>query len=215
MSPALANPTDSKRRKASEARRRAILDAGHDLFVADGFAATRLDDVATRAGVAKGTIYLFFKDKQDLFEQVVLDAIGPTLDRLAGVAAQTDFPFDRLLTALFETFQREILGTRRREIIRLVIAEGPKFPRIAAFYHRNIVSRGLALVSSAARRAYSRGEIKTDSLVYHPHLIFGPMLISVVWRGLFEEFEPLDVAGLLTAHRDLLIGTPQATGQTS
>lgn len=203
--------TRSRRRQASEARRQAVLDAALDVFVADGFAAARLDDIATRAGVAKGTIYLFFADKEDLFEQVVLGAVGPVLADLAETVDRAAAPIDILLGRLFGIFQREVLGTRRREVLRLIIAEGAKFPRIAEFYHREVVSKGLAMFSTMATRAYERGELSSDALARFPHLLFGPLLVSVVWRSLFEPFQSLDVDGLLSAHRDLLLAprTPQ------
>lgn len=200
----------SKRQQASQARRQAILDAALDVFIAEGFAAARLDDIAARAGVAKGTIYLFFSDKEDLFEQVVLGAIGPVLADLAAVADRATAPLSVLLGHLFEVFQREILDTKRREIMRLIIAEGGKFPKIAEFYHREVISKGLALISRVARRAHERGELSSDALVRFPHLLIGPMLVSVVWRSLFEQFEPLDVAGLLAAHGELLLA-PQTS----
>ncbi len=200
-----------KRREASERRRRAILDAAFDVFTEEGFAAARLDEIAQRAGVAKGTLYLFSKDKEDLFEQVAIDAVAPVLQRVTLIAEQADLPFGAMLTGLLTLFQREVLDTRRREIMRLVIAEGARFPRIAQFYHREVISRGLAAISSAAGRAHVRGELPSDALTRFPQLLFGPMLLSMIWRGLFESYQPLDVAGLLAAHRDLLLGLqPQA-----
>ncbi len=197
----------TKRRQASEARRRAILDAALDVFISEGFKAARLDDIARRAGVAKGTLYLFSRDKEDLFEQVALDAVAPVMERLTALAAQSDLPFSALLTGMFALFEREVLATRRREIIRLVIAEGARFPAIAEFYHREMVSRGVSLVSAAAARAHARGELPTDALARHPQLLFGPMLVGVVWRALFEPYQHLDISGLLAAHRDMLLGT--------
>ncbi|HMN72300.1 MAG TPA: TetR/AcrR family transcriptional regulator [Rhodoblastus sp.] len=197
----------SKRRQASEARRRAILDAAFDVFIAEGFKAARLDDIARRAGVAKGTLYLFSKDKDDLFEQVALDAVAPVLERLTHLAGQTDLPFAMLLTGMFTLFEREVLATKRREIFRLIIAEGARFPAIAEFYHREVVSRGLTLVERAAERAHARGEIPSYALARYPQLLFGPLLVSVVWRSLFEPYQPLDVAGMLAAHRAMLLGT--------
>ena len=203
-----------KRRQASEARRRAILDAAFDIFIAEGFSAARLDDIAKRAGVAKGTLYLFSTDKEDLFEQVALDAVAPVLQRLSALAEQPDLPFATLLTGIFTLFEREVLQTKRREIMRLIVGEGARFPKIAEFYHREIVSRGLSLISTAAARAHGRGEIPSDALARYPQLLFGPMLLSVIWRGLFESYQPLDVSGLLAAHRDMLLGAPQAKAKT-
>lgn len=209
MSETVTPQTPGKRRQASEARRRAILDAAFDIFIAEGFSAARLDDIAKRAGVAKGTLYLFSRDKEDLFEQVALDAVAPVLQRLETLAAQPDLPFATLLTGIFALFEREVLQTKRREIMRLIVSEGARFPKIAEFYHREIISRGMSLISNAAARAHERGEIPSDTLARYPQLLFGPMLIGVVWRALFEPYQHLDISGLLAAHRDMLLGTAQ------
>src|SRR5262245_66489899 len=111
-------------RKDPEARRQAILDAGLAVFAAQGFAATKLDDVAEKAGVAKGTIYLYFKDKQDLFEQIVRNAVLPVVARLEGVAKLPDLPTETVLKMMFDLFRTEVLGTSRKHVVRLVLTEG-------------------------------------------------------------------------------------------
>src|ERR1700688_379313 len=140
--PAPPQAPSSRAERAAE-RRQAIIDAALDEFVARGFAATRLDDVAKRAGVAKGTIYLHFKDKQALFQELVRTALVPLIGRLAAPP-----PAGGSIRAAFEnfveTFVREVVTTRRGDIIRLVLAEGPRFPDIADFYYREVVSRGMA-----------------------------------------------------------------------
>ncbi|HEY0331640.1 MAG TPA: TetR/AcrR family transcriptional regulator [Rhodopseudomonas sp.] len=197
-----------KRVREQERRRQAILDAAFVQFTNEGFAATRLDAVAEAAGVAKGTIYLFFKDKEDLFEKTVLAAIGPTLSNLDSVVERNDLSFAQLLAQLSELFRREILLTRRREIVRLVISEGSRFPRIAEFYHREVISRGLSLIRKAAQRAQANGELPSDALLRFPQLLFAPMLIGIIWTSVFSQQEPLDVEAMLAAHRDLLLGVP-------
>ena len=198
-------------RQIPEDRLPQLLDAATRVFVEQGYRRTQMADVAAAMGVAKGTLYLFSMDKEDLFEQVAIDAVAPVLQRVTLIAEQADLPFGAMLTGLLTLFQREVLDTRRREIMRLVIAEGARFPRIAQFYHREVISRGLAAISSAAGRAHVRGELPSDALTRFPQLLFGPMLLSMIWRGLFESYQPLDVAGLLAAHRDLLLGLqPQA-----
>jgi AcrR family transcriptional regulator len=197
----------SRRQEASEQRRQAVLEAGLDVFATHGFAAARLDQVAAKAGVAKGTIYLFFRDKEDLFEQVVLGAVSPVLARLNSVASQTDLPVDALLAVLFEVFRNEILGTRRKEITRLIVSEGARFPKIAQFYHREVVSKAMELVRRVAARARTRGELASDGLETFPHLVFAPLLLSIIWDGLFSTIEPLDVEGLLAVHRAVLVGS--------
>ena len=176
------------------------------MFAARGFAAARLEDVAEKAGVAKGTIYLFFHDKEDLFEQIVLGAIRPVLVMIAKAAAAADTPTDVILERLFDLFRAEVLGTWRQQVLRLVITEGARFPRIAEFYHREVIVKGLAIIRHLAQRALARGELQSDSIARFPQLVFAPLLLALIWEGLFSAIEPLDVEGLLTAHRELLLG---------
>jgi AcrR family transcriptional regulator len=195
-----------RRQQASEERKLAILRAGLEVFAARGFAAARLEDVAEKAGVAKGTIYLFFHDKEDLFEQIVLGAIRPVLVMIAKAAAAADTPTDVILERLFDLFRAEVLGTWRQQVLRLVITEGARFPRIAEFYHREVIVKGLAIIRRLAQRALARGELQSDSIARFPQLVFAPLLLALIWEGLFSAIEPLDVQGLLTAHRKLLLG---------
>lgn len=197
-------PSAASRARRGQDRREAILDAALDVFSAQGFASARLDDVAARAGVAKGTLYLHFRNKQDLFEQLVTHAVQPVLDGAGELAAHPGRPTREIVAALHALFRREVLGTRRREVLRLVLAEGPRFPAIAAFYHREVVSRGLALIRRLAERGKARGELSGDAILRFPHLVFAPLLLAVLWDGLFSTLEPLDVEGLLEAQRDLV-----------
>jgi AcrR family transcriptional regulator len=201
--------TLKKTRKAagSEERRLAILEAGLSVFAAGGFEAAKLDDVAVKAGIAKGTIYLYFTDKHDLFEQIVRHAVTPVLGQIQDVVAIPDLPTDELLARIFEVFRTEVLLTDRKLVIRLVLTEGSRFPKIAAFYHREVIAKGLALIRRVAERGIARGELASDAIEKFPHLVFAPVLLSVIWDGVFSRIEPLDVEGLLAAHRKVLIGS--------
>ena len=128
------------------------MQAGLAVFSDQGFAATKLDDVAVKAGVAKGTIYLYFRDKQDLFEQIVRDAVLPVIARLEGIAQAPDLPAEVALKALIDLFRTEVLETRRKHVLRLIMTEGPRFPALAEFYHREVVSRGLKHIGELLRR---------------------------------------------------------------
>jgi AcrR family transcriptional regulator len=175
------------------------------VFAAQGFAATKLDDVALKAGVAKGTIYLHFKDKQDLFEQMVREAVSPLIARFEAIAQLPDVPVDVALTSISALLRTQVLETDRKLILRLVLAEGPRFPAIAEFYHREVVSRGLKLLAGLLERAGAKGELAHDGLARFPQLAFAPFILAVVWDALFAAIQPLDVEGLLTVHRELLL----------
>ena len=111
-------------------RRAAILAAALEEFAARGFAATRLDDVARRAGVAKGTIYLHFRDKESLFQELVRAMLSPLVGTIEA-AALRDLPIRAVVEMIVDLFVNEIYGTRRKEVIRLIVAEGSRFPKLA------------------------------------------------------------------------------------
>ena len=190
----------------SAARRNSILDAALDEFSARGFAAARLDDVAKRAGIAKGTIYLYFADKESLFQELIRFKMGPVVGTLESVFA-ADLPIRVIAEQAIEIFIREIYGTHRKQVLRLIISEGPRFPALAEFYYREVLSRILKGVRTILRRAWARGELADDALVRFPQLVGAPGIIAIVWSGLFDRFEPLDVRGMMQAQFNYLFGT--------
>jgi AcrR family transcriptional regulator len=209
--PPKSTPTAAQRAAASrrgagaEQRRAAITQAALDEFTARGFAATRLDDVARRAGVAKGTIYLHFQDKEALFQELVRTALVPLIERIArppeaGGSARA------LLERFAETFVNEVAGTRRGDILRLIIAEGPRFPALSEFYYREVVARGLAGMTRLIEYGIARGEIRHEALARFPQLVVAPAMVAIIWQGLFARYAPLDAAAMLRAHLDLIFG---------
>jgi AcrR family transcriptional regulator len=191
-------------------RREAILAAALDEFAASGFAATRLDDVAKRAGVAKGTIYLYFRDKESLFQELVRAMLSPMVGAIEA-APLADLPARAVAETIAELFAREIFGTRRKDVIRLIIAEGARFPKLAEFYYHEVIERVIAAMRAVLTRAVERGELPNDALVRFPQLLVAPALVAIVWNGLFDRFCPLDVRALMRAHIDLLFGERNAT----
>ena len=195
---------DGRAAKAAE-RRNAILKAALDEFSERGFAAARLDDVARRAGVAKGTIYLYFKDKEALFQELVRFQIGPVVGALEAVLA-SDLPLAVIVEHALDIFVREIYGTHRKQVLRLIISEGPRFPALAEFYYREVLAHILKAVRARLARAVERGEIAGDELVRFPQLLGAPGIVAIVWSGLFDRFEPLDVRAMMRAYFDRLFG---------
>jgi AcrR family transcriptional regulator len=190
-------------------RREAILAAALEEFSTGGFAATRLDDVAKRAGVAKGTIYLYFRDKESLFQELVRAMLSPLVG-IIEAAPLRDLPMRAVAQMIVDTFVNEIYGTRRKDVIRLIMAEGPRFPKLAEFYYREVIGRVLPVMRGLLMRAVERGELGHDALARFPQLLVAPALMAIMWSGLFERFEPLDVRRLMQAHLDLLFGERNA-----
>jgi AcrR family transcriptional regulator len=208
--PAKTGQPVSNRAERAVERRAAIVAAAFDEFIARGFAATRLDDVARRAGVAKGTIYLHFKDKEALFEELVRTAIVPLISRLAPPVPPPGSVREALERFAF-TFIQEVATTRRGDLVRLIVAEGPRFPAIADFYYREVVSRGLAVMRSLIELGIARGEIRQPALANYPQIVVAPAMIAVIWKSLFERHAPLDAMAMLRVHLDLIFGERSAS----
>jgi AcrR family transcriptional regulator len=197
-----AIPGSASRKVRSAERRDAILSAALDEFSTRGFEAARLDDVARRAGVAKGTIYLYFRDKESLFQELIRSMLTPLVGTIEALG-EADVPLPVLADRIVELFVREVYETRRKDVIRLMISEGRRFPKLAEFYYREVLSRIIAAVRSLLRRAAARGEIP-ERLVDFPQIVAAPGLVAIVWNGLFERFEPLDVRKMMKTHVELL-----------
>lgn len=208
-------PVAARRKRAAPDpdRRTKILAAALDEFSQKGFADARLDDVARRAGVAKGTIYLYFEDKEELFHELLRAQISPVVAMLEALLANTGkgeraaVPIRPLAHRVADLFIEQVLSTRRKDIIRLILTEGPRFPKLAEFYYREVISRGVAAMRGRMERAYKSGEIESDALARFPQLIVAPALAAIIWKSMFEKFQPLDARALMHAHIDILFGT--------
>ena len=212
--PALAKAqspkSPSNRAERTAERREAIIEAALDEFISRGFTATRIDDVARRAGVAKGTIYLHFKDKESMFEELIRTALVPLIGRLHAPPPIGGSVRDAV-EAFARTFIQEVASTRRGDIVRLIVAEGPRFPSIADFYYREVVSRGLAGMRALIELAVSRGEIQQKNLARFPQILVAPAIIAVIWQSLFSRHAPLDATEMFRVHLDLIFGERSTT----
>lgn len=193
------------RRGDPAAKREKLLEAALTVFLAEGYSAARLDDIAAAAGVAKGTIYLQFKDKEDLFRALILERMAPLLTEAEALAGNFTGTTRELLKMLSQRMRQELLGTRRKDLMRLVISEAPRFPWLAEFHYRNVVSRGIAMVRAIAQRGVERGELASDALVRFPQLLPASMLTAVIWTTVFNRFEPLDADSFIDTHLELLL----------
>ena len=165
-------------RRRSAERRDAILAAALEEFSARGFEATRLDDVARRANVAKGTIYLYFADKETLFQELIRMVLEPAGRHRSSTRARRHAA-PRVADRLVDLFVREIFGTRRKDVIRLIITEGPRFPKLAEFYYREVISRVMAAMRAhpaPRRRARRAQDRRADRF---PQLLVAPGLVAI------------------------------------
>lgn len=201
----METPAISPARAAEAEKTRAIVEAARREFAAKGFAAAKLDDIARAAGVAKGTIYLYFENKAALFEGVVRGHLVPQIEAAEALIAAHEGPVEDVLRHLFHTLRRVVLDTDLREVIRLLIAEGHNFPEIRTFYYREVVSRGVRMLGKLLERGAARGEFRLSAAEMPPQLLVAPLLMGAIWKCLFDELAPLDTAALVDAHLDLLL----------
>lgn len=197
-----------KWRRRKDARPNEIVEAALEAFAAKGFAATRLDDVAKRAGVTKGTLYLYFANKEDLFKAVIQLALVPNIATAESRLAESQGPTADVFKAVVGNFMATVAGSKIGAIPKLIIGEAHNFPEIAKFYVDEVVSRGLKIVAAILQRGIARGEIRAsiDPMLAAPVLI-GPLLLLVIWKNVLEPHSgrSIDPAGYIQTYADILL----------
>jgi AcrR family transcriptional regulator len=176
-------------RRRKHARPAEILAAALDCFAERGFAATRLDEVARRAGVTKGTLYLYFYNKEELFKAVVRQALLPNIAHLEAVVAETDVPAPALLEQLLSAWF-EIVNSPVSAIPKIVLAEAGNFPELARFYLDEVVHRGMALVRRVLRAGVERGEFCEMDVESTAMCVVAPFILAALWRHSLGRQEP-------------------------
>jgi AcrR family transcriptional regulator len=199
--------TSTKRwERRKEARPAEIVAAALQLFSNRGFAATRLEDVATVAGVSKGTVYLYFESKEQLFEAVVREAIAPNIDRAEAIVDAFEGPTPELLRRLFELLGAA-LETPLTGVMKLLVAESGNFPQLARLYADLVLRRAFRLLERILDRGIARGEFRPVDPRTTVPLIMAPVMLLGMWKHSFGAHTDLvlDRRAVLEAHRDNLL----------
>jgi AcrR family transcriptional regulator len=194
-------PRPRWRRRAAD-RPAEILNAALELFVKQGFAATRLDDVARRAGVTKGTIYLYFDSKQSLFRGIVESVLLPALQELEREVAEFAGPTDALIRRLVRHWWAVVSQQPLAGIPKLMVSEAANFPEFARFFVERVVRRARGLFAQVIERGMARGEIRKVDPALAARVLMAPMMFTAIWRGSMAPFdsEPFDVKTFLDLH---------------
>ena len=195
-------------RRRKEARPGEILDAALACFAEHGFAATRLEDVAHRAGVTKGTLYLYFPNKEELFKAVVAQALVPNLER--GEALLSEAAEPRSAAALLAEVMRgwaELASSPAGAIPKIVVSEAGNFPDLARFYREQVVDRGMALLRRVLQLGIARGEFRALDLDDTVRCVVAPLLMAMLWRHSLgrHELAGFDPDALCQTHLQLLL----------
>jgi AcrR family transcriptional regulator len=194
-----------ERRK--DARPHELLAAALDLFVERGFASTRLEDVARRAGVSKGTLYLYFANKEELFKAVVRHTIVPELGLAEGTIAEFDGHSADLLREVVRGWWQRVGAAKASGITKLVLAEAGNFPDIAKFYQEEVIARGTRMIASLLERAVARGEFRPVDVTVTTQVLIAPLLMLVTWKHSVGPCEQsrLDPLAFLDAFLDMAL----------
>jgi AcrR family transcriptional regulator len=206
----MSNETETRQEprwsRRKEARPEEITAAALELFVERGYAATRLDDVAQRAGVSKGTVYLYFANKEELFKAVVREGLVSPLVTFKGVADLFEGSTFELLRLLVSGWWERIGSTRVSGIPKLIIAESGNFPELAKFYLAEVVEPGHETVVAIVKRGIDRGEFRSVDPEQTARLIAAPLLLSMLWRNSLAQYSQTQVDPMryLDAHLDML-----------
>ena len=177
-------PIDTKPRweRRKDARPLELLDAAVDLFVERGYAATRLEDVARRAGVSKGTLYLYYDNKEELFKAVVRSSIVPVIGDAEASVAEFDGHSADLLRHVIQSWWQRVGATKASGIVKLVMAESGNFPELAKFYEEEVINRGRKAMSTMLERGIARGEFRPFDVALTAQVLMAPMLTLITWK---------------------------------
>lgn len=191
-----------QRRK--EDRPQEITEAAFLVFAEKGYASARVDEVAKRAGVSKGLMYLYFKTKEELFKAVIRSVVIRRVDALLLAIEETELSPEEFIRGPLLDFMKRLPGSPVAVVIRLLISEGQRHPDLVDYYWDNVVSRGLTAISRFVERGVERGEFRQTAVTDLPQLLLAPVMLSMIWRILFTKRE-LDTDTLMQTQIDMIL----------
>lgn len=196
-----------KFQRRAEDRPREICAAALEVFAEKGFAAARLDEIARRAGVSKGTLYLYFKDKEELFRAVVRDTVSPNIDHLRDAIMAADLPFSQIVPMFLPRLASVAASIPLGAVIKMVIGESGNFPELARVWHDQVVSRALEVIVGLVERAQQKGEIRPGDPRFHAFSLMGPMLMGLIYREVLQPAggAPVDLEALAQQHAETVL----------
>ena len=193
-----------KFQRRAEDRPREICAAALQVFAEKGFAAAKLDEIARRAGVSKGTLYLYFTDKEELFRAVVRDTVSPNIEAVQAQLRQLDLPFEQIVRAFLPRFAELTTRLPIGAVAKMVIGESGNFPELARVWQEQVVSKALGIMMTLIERAQQRGEVRPGDPRYHAFSLMGPMMMGLMYREIIQPAggEPIDIEALARQHAE-------------
>lgn len=195
------------RRRSPQAERHAqILDAAFEVFAANGYEAARMDDVAKRANIGKGTIFLHFRDKKALFRAVLCRLIHPVQADAEALPLEFSGGSQVALRDLLSRLYVEIVENKKaRALLRLLIAEGERFPELSEIYYREIIMPGASAIGLVVEKGIASGEFSATKVKGFPQILAAPAILAVVWTLLLGKRHALDLEAYREAHLDFVL----------
>ena len=196
-----------KWQRRSEDRPREICAAALDVFAEKGFAAAKLDEIARRAGVSKGTLYLYFKDKEQLFRAVVRDSIAPNVAAITSAISAMEAPFADVVRMFLAGFAEREARLPVGAVAKMVIGESRNFPELARVWHDEVASKAIGALAAAIERAQQRGEVRDGDPRLFAFSLMGPMVLGALWRATLVPAggQPLDLPALAKQHAETVL----------
>ena len=193
-----------KFQRRAEERPREICTAALEVFSEKGFAAAKLDEIARRAGISKGTLYLYFEDKEALFRAVVRDTVAPNIETIRATIEAADIPFADVVRMFLPRFAEITTRVRVGAVAKMVIGESRNFPELAKVWHDEVVTKALGLITGLIERAQQSGEVRAGDPRLHAISLIGAMLMGMLWRETLEPVggAPLDLEALARQHAE-------------
>ncbi len=197
----MAQPRYQRRK---EDRPQEITEAAFAAFAEKGFTATKVEDVARRAGVSKGLLYLYFKTKEELFKAVIRNVVTPRVDELTRNLDSSELSAEAFIRGPLLAFMQRLPGSPASVVIRLMISEAPKHPDLVDYYWDNVASRGLAALQRLLERGVENGEFRRTAVSELPQLFVAPVMMSIVWGIVFAD-RSLDTDKLIATHVEMIL----------
>ena len=173
-----------QRRK--QARPGEILDAALAVFAEKGYAAARMEDIALKAGVTKGTIYLYFPSKEEVFKSLAREHVSQNLIVAAEQAQKFDGSLFEFLKAFYAGFETLVTTSAAAVLPKIIIGESGNFPELARFWRQEVIEKVTSMLSSLITKAIDRGDVRPLPPEHIAKLAMSPMLMCLVWRTTFE-----------------------------
>jgi len=209
--PAAAAVAAPRWERRKESRPSELLAAALELFVERGYAATRLDDIAARAGVSKGTLYLYFANKEELFKALVRENIVTMLDAFRERIEGSGEPASALIRSFVQCWWTDFGATRLSGICKLIVSEAGNFPEVARFFHDEVIRPNDALLASVVVRGVASGEFRPVDVEAAVQLWIAPLVMKAIWTHSFELGQPGGVTvapeRMIDTHIDLILAS--------